>query len=49
MEIIVTYLGCGSVKKRNTDAVDFKLNIFETLDKIIIPLFQKYPIQSAKY
>jgi hypothetical protein len=49
MERIVTYLGWGgSVKKRNTDAVDFKLNKFETLDSIIIPFFQKYPLQSAK-
>lgn len=49
MERIATYLGCGAVKKRNTDAVDFKLNKFETIDSIIIPFFQKYPIQSAKY
>jgi len=48
MERIVTYLGCGSVKKRNTEAVDFKLNKFELLNNIIIPFFQKYPLQSAK-
>ena len=48
MERIVTYLDCGSVKKRNTDAVDFKLNKFEILNDIIIPFFQKYPLQSSK-
>ena len=49
MERIVTYLDCGSVKKRNTDTVDFKLNKFEILNNIIIPFFQNYPLQSAKY
>lgn len=49
MERIVTYWGCGSVKKRNTAAVDFKLNKSELLSNIIIPFFQKYPLQSAKY
>lgn len=48
MERIVTYLGCGSVKKRNTDAVDLKLNKFEILNNIIIPFFLNYPLQSAK-
>ena len=48
MERIVTFFDCGSVKKRNTDAVDFKLNKFELLENIIIPFFQKYPLQSAK-
>jgi hypothetical protein len=48
MERIVTYLGCGSVNKRNTDAVDYKLNKFELLNNIVIPFFQKYPLQSAK-
>jgi hypothetical protein len=48
MERIVTYLGCGSVKKRNTDAVDFKLNKFEILNDLIIPFFLKYPLQSSK-
>ena len=48
MERIVTYLGCGSVKKRNNDAVDLKLNNFEILNNIIIPFFLKYPLQSAK-
>ena len=48
MERIVTYLGCGSVKKRNTDTVDLKLNKFELLHNIIIPFFHKYPLQSAK-
>jgi len=48
MERIVTYLGCGSVKKRNNDAVDFKLNKFELLNNIIIPFFLKNPLQSAK-
>lgn len=37
MESIVTYLGCGSVNKRNTDAVDYKLNKFELLNNIVIP------------
>lgn len=48
MERIVTYWGCGSVKKRNTDTVDFKLNKSELLNNIIIPFFKKYPLQSAK-
>jgi hypothetical protein len=48
MERIVTYLGCGSVNKRNTDTVDYKLNKFELLNNIVIPFFQKYPLQSAK-
>lgn len=48
MERIVTYWGCGCVKKRNTDTVDFKLNKSELLNNIIIPFFQKYPLQSAK-
>lgn len=49
MERIVSFLGCGSVKKINSDAVDFKLNKFEMFNNIIIPFFQKYPLQSAKY
>lgn len=49
MERIVTYWGCGSIKKRNTATVDFKLNKSELLSNIIIPFFQKYPLQSAKY
>jgi hypothetical protein len=49
MERIVTYLGCGGVNKRNTDAVDYKLNKFELLNNVVIPFFQKYPLQSAKY
>lgn len=49
MERTVTYCGCGSIKKRNTVTVDFKLNKSELLSNIIIPFFQKYPLQSAKY
>ena len=48
LERIVTFLDCGSVKKRNTDAVDFKLNKFELLETLIIPYFQKYPLQTVK-
>ena len=48
MERIATFFECGGVKKRNIDAVDFKLNKFEELENIIIPFFQKYPLQSAK-
>ena len=47
MERIATFFDCGgSVKKRNTDVVDFKLNKFELLENIIIPFFQKYPLLS---
>lgn len=45
----VIYLGCRSVNKKNSDAVDYKLNKFELLNDIIIPFFHKYPLQSAKY
>lgn len=48
MERIATFFECGGVKKRNIDAVDFKLNKFEELENMIIPFFQKYPLQSAK-
>lgn len=49
MERIVTFFDCGSIKKkRNTNAVDFKLNKFELLENRIIPFFQKYPLQTAK-
>jgi hypothetical protein len=48
MERIATFFECGGVKKRNIDAVNFKLNKFEELENIIIPFFQKYPLQSAK-
>lgn len=49
MERIVTFLGCGSVNKRNTDSVDFELNKFELLESKIIPFFEKYPLKSAKF
>ena len=48
LERIASFLDCGSVKKRNNDVVDFKLNKFELIENIIIPFFQKYPLQSAK-
>ncbi len=49
MERIVTFLGCGSVNKRNTESVDFELNKFELLKSKIIPFFEKYPLKSAKF
>jgi hypothetical protein len=52
MERIVTYLGSQrhvkKKKKRNNDAVDLKLNKFDTFNNIIIPFFHKYPLKSAK-
>ncbi len=51
MERIVAFLGCGSVKKRNTptfDTVDYKLVEFYKMENIIIPFFKKYPLESAK-
>ena len=48
MERIATFFECGGVKKRNIDAVDFKLNKFEELENIIIPFFDKYSLIGDK-
>nr|ATI20443.1 GIY-YIG endonuclease [Juglanconis juglandina] len=51
LERIVTYLGCGMVKKRNTltfNTCDYKLSNFHMIDSKIIPFFKKYFLQSAK-
>ena len=51
LERIVKYLGCGTVKKRNTssfDNCDYKLSNFDMIDNKTIPFFQQYSLQSAK-
>ena len=51
LEKIVSFLGCGTLKKRNImnfNAWDYKLVDFSLMDSIIIPFFTKYPLQSAK-
>ena len=48
LERIVTYLGCGVVKKRNTltfNTCDYKLSNFHKIDSKILPFF----LRSMKY
>jgi hypothetical protein len=51
LERIVTFFGCGKIRRRNTaifDTCDYTLSKFEDIESIIIPFFKKYPLQSAK-
>ena len=52
MERIVTYLGCGTVTKRNTttfNTCDYKLANFEMMDSKILPFFKEYSLTFKKY
>jgi hypothetical protein len=48
MRSLIEYFGCGNVYK-NRDTVEFKITKFSDLTEKIIPFFEKYPIQGAKF
>jgi hypothetical protein len=46
---LMKYLNCGSiVQAHGRDIVRFVVTKFEDIDKIIIPLIEKYPLQGVK-
>lgn len=46
---ITEFLSCGRLENRKTEACDFTVNSFKSLDENIIPFFQKYPLHSSKH
>jgi hypothetical protein len=47
MNNIKQYFNCGTINETN-NLVRFVVNKFEDIDKLIIPVFDKYPLQSSK-
>ena len=45
---MVEYLGCGSITSVDRGTIDFKVTKFSSIRDIIIPFFEKYPLQSSK-
>lgn len=49
MNSFIQYLNCGRVKKhKNKNFVEFVVVKFSDIDKNILPLLQKYPLQGVK-
>lgn len=48
MKNIRTYLKCGYLSARG-DIIDFKVTNFHDILKIIIPIFEKYPLLGIKH
>ena len=47
MKSLVSYFGAGNVYK-DGEVISFKIAKFEDLTKIVIPLFDKFPIVGVK-
>jgi len=47
MKSLIEYLGCGNVNL-NRNTFDFKVTKFSSLNDIIIPFFEKYPLHGVK-
>jgi hypothetical protein len=48
MNSLIEYLGCGNTSLDNRGRIDFKVTNFSSIRDIIIPLFDKYPLQGSK-
>lgn len=48
MNSLIEYLGSGFITSVNRGTIDFKITKFSSIRDIIIPLFEKYPLQSSK-
>jgi hypothetical protein len=46
--LIVSYLNCGTIQT-SRDTVNFYVSNYNDIINRIIPLFEKYPIQGAKF
>ena len=45
---LIAYFNCGLVRKRGTQAVDYRVERFSDLINKIVPFFKKYPILGVK-
>jgi hypothetical protein len=48
MRSFVEYFKCGYVASENINTVDFKITKLTELKNVIVPFFEKYPLQSKK-
>jgi len=48
MSSMIEYLGCGYITSVDRGTIDFKVAKFSSIRDIIIPFFEKYPLQSSK-
>jgi hypothetical protein len=48
MSSMIEYLGCGFITSVDRGTIDFKVAKFSSIRDIIIPFFEKYPLQSSK-
>lgn len=45
---ISSYLGCGRVEKRKSNACDFTVTSLKDFDEKILPFFSEYPLYGSK-
>ena len=48
LAVIKRYLNCGTIRYRNDDCWVYQVENRTALTQIIIPFFEKYPLQSSK-
>lgn len=48
MKSLIAYFNCGLVRKRGTQAVDYRVERFSDLINKIVPFLKKYPILGVK-
>ena len=48
MKSLIKYLGCGNISLDNRGTIDFKVTKFSNIRDIILPFFDKYPLQGNK-
>jgi hypothetical protein len=49
MKSLITYLGCGRIEENSKTSMSyFVVSKFNDITEIIIPFFEKYPIQGVK-
>jgi LAGLIDADG DNA endonuclease family protein len=48
MKSLIEYLGCGYTTLENRGTIDFKVTKISNIRDVIIPFFNKYPLQGVK-
>lgn len=49
MKQLANFFNCGVIYESSNDLIEFSVRDQKSIDKIIIPHFQKYPLQGTKY
>ena len=48
MKSLIEYLGCGYTTLENRGTIDFKVTKISNIRDVIVPFFNKYPLQGVK-